>query len=108
MKPISTVRAIAASALFASLFAGCSSWPGDRDASRSGQGGGTRGASESRREDDCELFYRAEHRHTPSTQEDLVDQNMRGMTPEMRERRIKMMREKCGRRGSASPSESKY
>jgi hypothetical protein len=64
------------------------------------QGGTKSGASAARF--DCAQFHELERRRTPSTQQDLVDQ--RGMSPEQ----MKMMREKCGERGSASPSQSKY
>jgi hypothetical protein len=69
------------------------------------------GQTESAKADDradCEQFHRMESRRTPSTQQDLMDQNMKRMSPEMRERHMTMMREKCGRRGSSSPTESKY
>jgi hypothetical protein len=60
------------------------------------QGGTESSAADSRV--DCDQFRQLESRHTPSTQEDLVDQNLRGMSPEARERHMQMMREKCGRR----------
>jgi outer membrane murein-binding lipoprotein Lpp len=98
MKSTYTVRVIAASALFASLLAGCSSYPWQKDksgqASSSAQGGTESGTSATR--SDCAQFRQLESRRTPSTQQDLVDQNLRGMTPEQREQHMKMMREKCG------------
>jgi hypothetical protein len=97
-----TGPAIAASALFASMLAGCSSYPWDRGESRSGSGqgsssaqGGTESGTSATRSD-CAQFHQLESRRTPSTQQELVDQNLSGMSPEERERHMKMMREKCG------------
>jgi hypothetical protein len=108
MKSTSTGRAIAASALFAGLLAGCSSYPWDRGESGQGssntQGATQSGASATRA--DCAQFHQLESRRTPSTQQELVDQNLRGMSREAREQHMKMMREQCGSRGS--PTESKY
>jgi predicted component of type VI protein secretion system len=108
MKSTCTGRALAASVLFASLLAGCSSYPWQRGESGPGssstQAGTESGASATRF--DCAQFQQLESRRTPSTQQELVDQNLSGMSPEERERHMKMMREKCGSRGS--PADSKY
>jgi hypothetical protein len=106
MKSTSTGRAIAASALFASMLAGCSHWPWERADSQSASAQGSSSAqgstesSTSATRFDCAQFHQLESRRTPSTQQDLVDQNRRGMSSEERERHMKMMREKCGSRGS--------
>jgi hypothetical protein len=105
MKSTSTVRALATSALFATLLAGCTSMPWDRDQSRSdsGQGGtgmqGKTASGASAARYDCATFHQLESRRTPSTQQELVDP-LRGMSPQERERHTAMMREKCGSRDS--------
>jgi hypothetical protein len=70
------------------------------------QGGTQSSAADTRM--DCDQFRQLESRRTPSTQQDLVDQNLRGMGPEARERHMKTMREKCGKNPSSSPPASQY
>jgi hypothetical protein len=104
MKQTSTVRTIAASALFASLLAACSSWPWDRDESRSGSGqaamgGGMQGSTASgggNDRADCDQYHQMASTSTPSDQVDLIEQNMRRMPPAMRDRHMQRMRQICG------------
>lgn len=108
MKQIPAVRAIATSALFASVLAACSSGSSQGDGSGSGSAHGssaqgtTQSAAPTARE--CAEFHQQESRRTPSTQLNLVDPNLSGMSPEQREQHMKMMREKCG----SSAVESRY
>jgi hypothetical protein len=98
MKPTSALSAFAASALFASLLAGCASWSGDQ-AGSSQTGGGMQGRTASgsgQVSAECDQFYQMESEHTPSDQLALIDQNMRRMTPAMRDRYTQRMRQTCG------------
>jgi hypothetical protein len=105
MKSISTVRAVATSALFAGLLAGCSSMSGQSNPD-SGQGstGAQGGTGMSTTSSECAQFHEMESRRTPSTQQELVDPNLQRMSPEQREAHMNMMREKCGPSSSSPPS----
>jgi hypothetical protein len=100
MKQTFTVRAIATSALFASLLAACSSWPWDRDGSgQEAMGGGMQGSTGSGGSNDradCDQYRQMQSSNTSSDQLDLMEQNMRRMTPAMRERHMQRMRQVCG------------
>jgi hypothetical protein len=100
MKYTSTVRAIATSALSASLLAACSSGPWDRDGSGQGAvGGGMQGSTGSGGSNDradCDQYRQMLSSNTPSDQLDLMEQNMRRMTPAMRDRHMQRMRQICG------------
>jgi hypothetical protein len=101
MKHTSTARAIATSALFTSLLAGCSSWPWEQqDGSGEGaMGGGMRGTTASGYggdSADCDQHRQMSSPGTPSDQLAIMEQNMRRMSPAMRERHMSRMRQTCG------------
>ena len=98
MKPTPAFGALAASALFASLLAGCASWYGDNAGSIQ-TGGGLQGRTASGGDEttaECDQFYQIESDRMPSDQQALVDLNMRRMGPAMRDRYTERMRRTCG------------
>lgn len=100
MNSISAVRALVASAFFTSMLAACSAMSGGESSLGASQGGtgaeGQTGSGMSPDRRQCAQFHQMESRRTPTTQQELVDPQLRGMSFEQREAYMNMMREKCG------------
>ena len=99
MKQKSAARAIAVAALFTSHLAGCSStWETEEDLASSAVGGGIAGSTGSGgggNDVDCYQYRLMTSESTPSDQQALLEQNMRRMTPAMRDRHMSEMRKMC-------------
>lgn len=99
MKQISTARAIAVAVLFTSQLAGCaSSWEAEDEAASSSVGGGIAGSTGSGGPGDsvdCYQYRQMTSENTPPDQQALLEQNMRRMSPAMRDRHMSEMRKMC-------------
>lgn len=110
MKSISAMRTLVASAFFTSMLGACTAMSGGESGLGASQGGasqggtsqggtgaeGQTGSAMSPTRGQCAQFHQMESRRTPTTQQELVDPQLRGLTPEKREEYMNMMREKCG------------
>ncbi|TWI45824.1 hypothetical protein IP92_03254 [Pseudoduganella flava] len=79
--------------LAAVLLAGCAGMADTSGLSAAGTQGG--GAPDEGRQPMCAQHREIMSAKTPAERQALMEEHMKGMTPEMRDRRMEMMRQRC-------------